>query len=138
MRQPSDEATATAAQVLVDLASGSYVLRSAGHPPVLRWDHTASDWLIDTARGTALGVVDEPALELSKGVLEPGEALLFYTDGVVESRELDIEDGIAWLRTVARDAFVAGVDGAPAAILDQISRGDDDRAVLFIGRRPLT
>ena len=135
LRQPSDEATATAAQVVVDLATGGYVIRSAGHPPVLRWNGGASEWLVDTARGTALGVVDEPELDLSDGLLVPGEALLFYTDGVVESREVDIEDGIAWLRTAARDAFLADVDSTPAAILRQVSRGDDDRAVLVIGRR---
>jgi serine phosphatase RsbU (regulator of sigma subunit) len=135
LRQPSDEATATAAQVIFDLSTGGYVLRSAGHPPVLRWDRGAAEWLVDTARGTALGVVDEPELELSEGVLEPGEALLFYTDGVVESRETTMDDGIAWLRRVAGEAFLADVDSAPAAILQQISPGDDDRAVLFIGRR---
>lgn len=135
LRQPSDEATATAAQVVLDLATGHYVVRSAGHPPVLRWDRAAADWLVDTARGTSLGVTEDPELELSEGLLAPGEALLFYTDGVVESRETALEDGIAWLRCVAREAFLADVDHAPEAILAQIPRGDDDRAVLFIGRR---
>ncbi|HWJ83493.1 MAG TPA: PP2C family protein-serine/threonine phosphatase [Nocardioides sp.] len=135
LRQPSDEATATAAQVVVELATGGYVIRSAGHPPVLRWDAGATEWHVDTARGTALGVVDEPALEHSEGVLAPGEALLFYTDGVVESREQDIEDGIAWLQQAARSAFLADVATAPPRILSEVPRGDDDRAVLIIGRR---
>ena len=37
MRQPSDESIATAVHVVVDLATGRYAIRSAGHPPVLHW-----------------------------------------------------------------------------------------------------
>jgi serine phosphatase RsbU (regulator of sigma subunit) len=134
LRQPSDEATATAAQVVVDFTTGGYVVRSAGHPPVLRWLADDQRWEVDTARGTALGVIEEPELDLSTGSLAPGEALLFYTDGVVESRDTDLEAGIAWLREVAREAFVTDPAATPARILGQVPRGDDDRAVLIIGR----
>ena len=133
--RPSDESIATAAQVVVDLETGSYSIRSAGHPPVLHWLADAGEWVVDTARGTALGVIEDPEFASSDGVLAPGEALLFYTDGVVESRRADIEDGIDWLRTAARDAVVAGGFGSvPGAIIEQVSRGDDDRAVLFLAR----
>lgn len=136
LRQPSDEATATAAQVILEFATGHYVIRSAGHPPVLRWLTKCAQWDVDTARGTSLGVIEEPELDLSTGSLGPGEALLFYTDGVVESRDTEMEEGIAWLREVAREAFLGDAAGAPARILEQVPRGDDDRAVLIIGRRP--
>jgi serine phosphatase RsbU (regulator of sigma subunit) len=134
LRQPSDEAIATAVQVLVDFATGRYVVRSAGHPPVLHWRSDLGEWVVDTARGTALGVVDHPELFISEGVLERAEALLFYTDGLVESRGGDIEDGIAWLRVTARIAVADGFADAPERILAQVERGDDDRAVLILGR----
>lgn len=135
LRQPSEEATATAAQVIIDFATGDYVIRSAGHPPVFRWLAGSEEWEVDTARGTSLGVIDEPELDLSSHSLARGDALLFYTDGVVESRETSMEEGIAWLQGVAREAFLVDPASAPGRILGQVPRGDDDRAVLIIGRR---
>jgi serine phosphatase RsbU (regulator of sigma subunit) len=135
MRQPSDESIATAVQVVIDLESGRYQIRSGGHPPVLHWHADAAQWVIDNARGTALGVVEDPEFDVSDGVLAPGDALLFYTDGVVESPTTDIETGIDWLRAAARDALVAGgIAGVPARVLEQIAPGDDDRALLVLTR----
>jgi serine phosphatase RsbU (regulator of sigma subunit) len=134
-RQPSDESIATAVQVVVDLGSGSYAIRSGGHPPVLRWIAEEEEWVVDIARGTALGVVDRPEFPVSEGLLARGDALLFYTDGVVESRRGDIEIGIDWLRAAARNAALAhGLRAVPDRIMEQVSRGDDDRAVLVLAR----
>ncbi|WP_435768707.1 PP2C family protein-serine/threonine phosphatase [Nocardioides sp. SYSU DS0651] len=134
LRQPSDESFATAVQVVVDLATGEYLIRSAGHPPALRWDRARASWDVDNARGTALGVSETPAFEESRGVLDQGQALLFYTDGVVESRGQDIDDGINWLRRTAQAAVTDGWPGAAKRIIDLVPRGDDDRAVLILGR----
>ncbi|MDN4162099.1 PP2C family protein-serine/threonine phosphatase [Nocardioides abyssi] len=134
LRQRSDESFATAVHVLVDLHDGRWTVTSAGHPPALRYDAAGRTWCVDGARGTALGVVPRPELESSTGVLAPGEALMFYTDGVVESRDTDIDVGIAWLQRTARDAVADGFDGAARRIIDQVPRGDDDRAVLLLHR----
>jgi serine phosphatase RsbU (regulator of sigma subunit) len=135
-RQPSDESIATAVQVVLNLETGAYRIRSAGHPPALRWAAQDLCWEIDNARGTALGVSDEPEVVESSGTLEPGEALLFYTDGVVESRADHIDVGIAWLRETARGAVLEGWTGAARRIIDLVDRGDDDRAVLVLRRDP--
>ena len=135
MKQPSDESIATAVQVVVDLLTGIYSIRSAGHPPVLHWQVDAGGWEVDNARGTALGVVEDPHFSVSTGVLPPGGALLFYTDGVVEWHTADIDTGIDWLRSAAREAVRdAGMRALPARILEQVTRGDDDRAVLVLAR----
>ncbi|HWJ66833.1 MAG TPA: PP2C family protein-serine/threonine phosphatase [Nocardioides sp.] len=133
-RQPSDESMATAVQVVLELDTGAYRIRSAGHPPALRWSLQHQHWEIDNARGTALGVSDEPEVVESQGVLAPGEALLFYTDGVVESRSAGIDEGIAWLQETARTAVLEGWEGAAARIINLVDRGDDDRAVLIVQR----
>lgn len=135
LRQESDETFATAVHVLVDLRTGDYELHSAGHPPALTWDHATRDWSVDPARGTALGVEQEPDLHRSTGTLAPGDALMFYTDGVVERPGDDIDSGIDWLRRTAADAVADGFDGAARRIMRKVPRGDDDRAVLVLERR---
>lgn len=136
LRQPSDESFATAVHVELDLVTGGYLIRSAGHPPALRWKPGEERWEVDNARGTALGVSETPEVHVSKGVLAPGEALLFYTDGVVESRSQHIDEGITWLRQAARAAVLDGWTGVAKRIIDLVPRGDDDRAVLVLRRDP--
>jgi serine phosphatase RsbU (regulator of sigma subunit) len=137
IRQGDDEAFATAVHLLVDLVEGSYQITSGGHPPALRWDLTTGEWVIDNARGTALGVLRAPELHVSRGRLLPGEALMFYTDGVVEARGSHIDVGIAWLQRVARDAIGQGFGGAARRIITQVESADDDRAVLILNRTPV-
>ncbi len=133
LRQDSDESFATAVHVRVDLETGDYTITSAGHPPVLHWRPALSQWAVDNARGTALGVVPDPELRASEGRLGEGEALMFYTDGVIETRGRDLDDGLAWLREVARTAVQAhGFAGVARAVLREVPRGDDDRAVLVL------
>jgi hypothetical protein len=132
-----DESFATAVHLLVDLVGGSYRITSAGHPPALRWDLPAREWVIDNARGTALGVLADPELHHSEGKLFQGEALLFYTDGVVEDRTSHIDAGIAWLQRAAREAVGGGFGGAADRIIVQVESGEDDRAVLILSRTPV-
>ncbi len=134
IRQGDDEAFATAVHLLVDLEDGNYQITSAGHPPALRWDLPSREWVIDNARGTALGVLRAPELHVSEGRLLPGEALLFYTDGIVEARGSHIDAGIAWLQRAALDAIGKGFGGAARRIIAQVESGDDDRAVLILSR----
>ncbi len=130
----TEETFATAVHVSIDLADGSYTILSAGHPPALRWEPAEGAWVVDGARGTALGVLPHADLEASTGVLGPGQALMFYTDGVVESRDTDIDDGIRWLQQTAAAAMVHGSTGVARRVVRQVAAGDDDRAVLVLTR----
>lgn len=134
LRQDSEEAFATAVHLLVDVETGHYVITSAGHPPALRWESDRCAWTLDGAAGIALGVTPDAEFESSTGQLAPGEALLFYTDGVVEARGRDLEDGINWLLDAAREAVQPGFQGAAGRILRHVPRGQDDRAVIIIER----
>lgn len=127
----------TAVHVSIRFATGDYRIRSAGHPPVMRWCAASGEWSVDNARGTALGVTESPGMSITEGLLAPGEALMFYTDGVVEARGRDIDDGITRLRESARQAIAPGFVGAPARILAGLPRGEDDRAVLILRRDPV-
>lgn len=134
LRQRWDEGFATAVHVLVHLDTGEYSVINAGHPPALRWIAEKGVWEVDGARGTALGVLPRPDFHRSVGVIEPGDALMFYTDGVVESRSRDVGTGIEWLRDIAGDVVADGFDGAPRRVLAQVGNSDDDRAVLILSR----
>ncbi|WP_210502319.1 PP2C family protein-serine/threonine phosphatase [Nocardioides xinjiangensis] len=139
LRQESDESLATAVHIKVDLVTGDYTITSAGHPPALHWHLDRRGWSIDNARGMALGVIDEAEFTPSTGRLRPGEALMFYTDGVIEAADRDLDAGIDWLRQVALQAVDArGFTGMPRRVLKKVPRGDDDRALLLLERQPLT
>lgn len=134
LRRHLDESFATAVHVRLDLTDGRYTIASAGHPPALRWHQAGGGWVVDNARGMALGISATPDLDLSEGVLGPGDALLFYTDGVVESRTSDLDVGIDWLRDIAGEAIREGAVGSTRRMIKQVTRGDDDRAVLLLTR----
>ena len=139
LRQESDESLATAVHIKVDLVTGDYTITSAGHPPALHWHLGERGWAVDNARGMALGVIEEADFTPSRGRLRPGEALLFYTDGVIETTDRDLDAGIDWLRDVALQAVDArGFSGLPRRVLKQVKRGDDDRAMLVLERQSLT
>jgi hypothetical protein len=139
LRQESDESLATAVHIKVDLVTGDYTITSAGHPPVLHWHLGQRGWSVDNARGMALGVIDEADFTPSRGRLRPGEALMFYTDGVIESADKDLDAGIEWLRQEALKAVDArGFTGMPKRVLKKVPRGDDDRAMLVLERQAPT
>jgi hypothetical protein len=132
LRQDSDDTFATAVHVVIDLETGIYQLSSAGHPPALVFSSAKGSWTRDPANGTALGIVPRPEMQMSTGKLLPGDALMFYTDGVVESSATDLDAGIAWLRDEAATAIESGFSGAADRIIANVQLGDDDRALLII------
>lgn len=134
LRQRWDEGFATAVHVVVDLESGDYSIVSAGHPPAMIWSAAQKQWTVDHARGVALGVTSRPDFHTTSGRLNPGDAVMFYTDGVVESKSRDLMSGVEWMRETAREAVSHGFVGAPRRILAKVDAGDDDRAVLILRR----
>lgn len=136
LRQDTEQAIATAVHVLVDLETGAYEVLSAGHPPALRRHDADATWEVDPARGLALGVMRRPEFHRSAGVLGPGDALAFCTDGVIERRDRSLTDGIAWLQRTLAEAVRPGFAGAARRVIERVSRGDDDRAVLLLWRDP--
>ena len=134
MRQHWDDGFATAIHVQVNLKTGDYSIINAGHPPALHWFSNMNEWEIDGARGTALGIMNRPEFQLSTGRIGWGNALMFYTDGVVESQRQDFTTGIEMLRTTAKNVVATGFDHAAKRILAKVEAGDDDRAVLILSR----
>jgi Stage II sporulation protein E (SpoIIE) len=139
-RASVDEGFVTAVHLSIDLASGEYTLYSAGHPPAARFDANTGQWRTSTARGIVLGVVSDlstiPDVP-DEGVLRRGDAIMLYTDGVVEAPGRDIDDGIQRLLGEAERLVVAGFrSGAPDLVttMQRTVGSGDDCAIVLIWR----
>jgi hypothetical protein len=130
------EGFATAVYLRVDLATGEYRLESAGHPPAARFDAGSGTWQLSRPRGPLLGVVAHVGHPPDIGVLRRGDAVLLYSDGIVEDRSRDIEVGVDRLLGAAERLVPRGVyTGGAASLVAQVpSRTDDDRAVVLLWR----
>ena len=83
----------------------------AGHerPMLVRGDGTVAQV---GRNGTAVGLLDEIELRTVELVLAPGDALVFFTDGVTERRRGDELYGLARLRRE-----LGGLSGHPAPVI---------------------
>ncbi len=88
---------ATAVYATYDPVTRTCALARAGHvPPVLIHPDGRTE-IIELPSGLPLGIGNDP-LETVEMVLPSGGILAFYTDGLVESRDRDIDLGIMALR----------------------------------------
>ncbi len=127
---------ATALFAVLDPATGRLQIASAGHlPPLLVAGGTAQ--LLDVRPSRMLGAPPAagPAVEWA-GVLAPGATLLLYTDGLVESRDADIDRGLAALLDAAERAGTTDPDELCDRLLAGLASGvrADDVALLAITR----
>lgn len=136
LRQRWSEGFATAVHVAIDQESGSYELRSAGHPPAAHYFGGDGRWrVVDAGQGPLLGVVPAPEFPVHVGTLHRGDALLLYTDGLVERRGGDIVLGIDRLVGAAERVVGQGLVGSADRIVDSVRAAvDDDRALVLITR----
>ena len=140
-RGGATEGFVTAVHLSLDLASGEYVIASAGHPPAVHYDAAAGRWRLTGARGIVLGVVPDlrgAASETERGVLQRGDALMLYTDGLVEAPGRDIDAGTDRLLGEAERTLSAGfAGGGPGRMVGNLQgagSGSDDCALVLIWR----
>jgi hypothetical protein len=136
-RGPAAEGFVTAVHLSLDLTSGEYVIESAGHPPAVHYDGASGRWRLTQAHGIVLGVVSDLNSTSERGVLQRGDALMLYTDGMVESPGRDIDAGTDHLLGEAERMLTIGFrTGAPAlvAAMQREMGGADDCALVLIWR----
>jgi Stage II sporulation protein E (SpoIIE) len=135
LRQDWGEGFATAVHLVVDLSTGGYVVESAGHPPAAHFVKGSGTWRVIDSEGTVLGVLPEASYTSSIGVLGPGDAMLLYTDGVVETSEREISVGIDKLIGEAERLVTQGFRDGAKHLVDRVApNGSDDRALVMIWR----
>ncbi|MFD7016747.1 PP2C family protein-serine/threonine phosphatase [Streptomyces sp. NPDC059928] len=135
LRQDWDEGFATAIHLVLDLDSGDYQLLSAGHPPALQLHAGLGRWQEQSAEGPLLGVYDGAEFHATKGSLAPGDVLMLFTDGLVETSERDIAEGMDRLTGEADRYVTTGFAGAAWHLIEAVAKDvNDDRALLLISR----
>lgn len=135
LRQNWVDGFATAVHLTIDTATGSYELDSAGHPPAAEFVGNTGAWTLYEANGPALGLVADARYPLQRGRLGHGDALLLYTDGVVEVAGQDLDRGVDRLLGEATRLVVDQFRGGAARVLAAMpDAAGDDRAVVLIWR----
>jgi hypothetical protein len=136
LRQGWDEGFATAIHVALDLGTGRYSVSGAGHPPAVKYWAGSGQWqVLDAESGPLLGVVPGAVFPRSEGVLAPGDALLLYTDGVIETRTRNLTVGLDRMLGAAERLVPQGFSGGASRICAASLAGQtDDRAVVLIWR----
>jgi len=134
----------TAQAAILDPARHRLTLAAAGHPPLLVLNPELRRASELSARGLALGIMAGDAfgdalVETSMD-LSPGDSLLFYTDGAVESAEDLTGEGMGEQRLMAAaaSAVVDGPDGALQRLHRDLWSGGgrrDDTTLLMVSRR---
>jgi PAS domain S-box-containing protein len=138
LRQRDDRRFCTVAYAYLEVhGDGARVgVASGGHPlPMLLRASGAVEPVGEP--GTLLGVLPDPNLEDRSLVLAPGDALVFYTDGVIEGRGADVQLDEDILRDLLAGCAGAGADAIAAQVEDaavsaQGGSPRDDIAVLVL------
>jgi hypothetical protein len=134
-RQRWDEGFVTAVHVVIDLATGEFTVESAGHPPAVKFEAASGTWKVGAAKGVVLGVVPDLKCEAESGILRTGDALMLYTDGLVEAPGLDLDAGIDRLLGEADRLVPHGFrKGAREIVQTMSAQRDDDCALVLVWR----
>jgi anti-sigma regulatory factor (Ser/Thr protein kinase)/PAS domain-containing protein len=119
-----------------DPNEGCLLYSSAGHLPILVRDSDGRVHRVAEPTGPPLGTGSWPHTSGSVP-LGPGHTAVLYTDGLVERRDRDIDEGVS-----ALEQALAGATGAPQIVCDRLIRalgvtaGHDDDVALLVLQHP--
>ena len=82
---------------ILDTESGEFSYSCAGHPPAVLAAPGKAHTLITDARSVPLAVQRKDSRPQASIMLPPGSTLMLYTDGLVERRDVTLDDGIEHL-----------------------------------------
>ncbi|WP_070199168.1 ATP-binding SpoIIE family protein phosphatase [Streptomyces oceani] len=123
---------ATCAYAVYDPITRRCTFANAGHmPPLLLEPDDDSAMLLEVPKGVPLGVGGEP-FEQVEVELTDGSLLALYTDGLVESRDHPLDEGLHAFRTAFTDAPYELEDAADRVLNKlNVHDGEDDIALLM-------
>ncbi|MFG2937263.1 SpoIIE family protein phosphatase [Streptomyces sp. NPDC048282] len=119
----------------LDPARGRAVMARAGHPPPLLRRPDGQVRVLDLAGGPLLGIDAEATYPTTEVSLAPGSVLALYTDGLVESPGVDIEDALVDLGELLAESGDQPLDKLADTLVRHSAAAQervDDVAVLLL------
>jgi PAS domain S-box-containing protein len=114
-------------------AAGLRTLRwsNAGHPPPVLRCADGRTVLLDTPPDRLLGV--DPAVPRNdhEVILGPGDLVLLYSDGLIERRGTDLDDGLRWLTSTVAGLADLDHERLCDTLLDLVAEHTEDDVVLL-------
>jgi PAS domain S-box-containing protein len=138
MMSGEEEGMATVLYMVLDREGGEVCFASAGHPPPLVLEPGGARFL-EGGRSVPIGAIDPGTFREETAAIAPGGAVLLYTDGLVERRDVALEARLAALADAAARA-PAGLEGLCDAVLAGVvgeHMPGDDVALLAVRPRPV-
>jgi serine phosphatase RsbU (regulator of sigma subunit)/anti-sigma regulatory factor (Ser/Thr protein kinase) len=114
--------------------TGSLTLTNAGHPPPLVVGPTGEPRFVEEGASIPIGAMQSVSYTETSLTLSPGCTLILYTDGLIEDRDLSIDEGLERLQRAASDS-TKDLEGLCDHILERALAGraaGDDVAVLAL------
>lgn len=130
-----DSMLSTIVFVVLELRTGAIRWSNAGHPPPLVVPSAGSARFLEEVHGPPLGTDATTTYGQSHGGIA-GQALLLYTDGLIEHRRRSLSEGLARLQEVAASASLGDLE----RLCDDVARRvlptrEDDMCVLAARHR---
>jgi PAS domain S-box-containing protein len=139
LADPGREHMATLVLAVFDPVGGELTWVNAGHPSPLLLSAEGDASLLEGGRSVPLGVLPFPGYAVATTVIEPGGALVLYTDGLIERRGEHLDDGMDLLLVTAAQGPLD-----PDALCDRLLAAaaptgatSDDIALLVLSHVPL-
>ena len=110
---------------------------NAGHPAPVLVEEDGTVTLLERTPNRLLGVGPDALRVEHACLLPPGSTLLLYTDGLVERRGANLDDGVAWLCQEIADLRHLPLDELCDRLLSVLPEElDDDVALLALRAHP--
>ncbi|MGY4922366.1 SpoIIE family protein phosphatase [Streptomyces sp. 900105755] len=124
---------ATCLYAIYDPVSRRCTVARAGHPPPALVRPDGGVEFADVPAGPPLGLGGLP-FETAELELAPGSSLVLYTDGLVEDRQRDIDEGLELLAGALESAAGDTPDETCAAVLERLPARPSDDVALIVAR----
>ncbi|WP_258055771.1 SpoIIE family protein phosphatase/ATP-binding protein [Streptomyces sp. Ru62] len=124
---------ATCLYAIYDPVSRLCTMARAGHPPPALVRPDGGVEFLDVPAGPPLGLGGLP-FETAELELPEDSRLVLYTDGLVEDRERDIDEGLGLLRDALLRAPGASPEDTCRTVLDRLPARPSDDVALIVAR----
>ena len=127
---------ATVIYCVLDLATMEVSISNAGHPPAILATQQGSARFIDVAPDVPIGLFPTIARTVTTVNLSPGDVFALYTDGLIERRGEDIDQG---LNRLLESVVTSDPETVCARVMQRLigPRAPVDDVALLIARRTI-